>query len=119
MKNLPKTNAVYSTLQVETELKLLDSPFLRVQYKGNYYPIQTSHLIPEDSYLKNAEIAALKWKYIKTTAECIPLFNAVDSEEVLKHCIIQEVPYFDEIEIMIQFKGDIRNFLEEAKQYNF
>lgn len=76
---------VYTSEQIYKELKLLDCPFLYFHVKDGeqYSVIQTSHVM-DDDLLAIPGFKDLRWIYIRTTLEWIPVFHAVNDEEVQK-----------------------------------
>jgi len=91
----PIRSNVYTTEEVY-QLELLDMPFLMVYYKEEWHPIQTSASEDKDVI---AAFPSTLWKYARTTEEWIPLFYAVDSEEVLKKLIPMNCWDHDELHI--------------------
>ena len=75
----PKRGVNYRYEQLQL-LDLGDSPALNIPGVG---VIQDSHLTV-DEMLTVPEFKDTEWKYIRTTDEWIPIFEAVDSEAVLK-----------------------------------
>jgi hypothetical protein len=74
-KNRPVSNRVYTTLEVY-ELDLPDSPNLLFYVKDGSYDksvVQTSHITDEE-LLANADFGNLRWYYLRTTSEWIPVF---------------------------------------------
>ena len=111
----PIRGRIYNLVDVEVNLYLRDSPCLMVLHKGEYHPIQTSSLIPEQTYLKNEKLAKSEWIYIKTTDEWIPVFHCKDPNFSIKFCTIQEFDTVYGKEVAICFKGFERDFIQEAK----
>lgn len=72
----PQRNKVYTLKEIETELKLRDSPFLMVQIDGQDNPIQLSHVNPAELLLVDGW-AETKWSYQYETDEWIPIFHQV------------------------------------------
>jgi hypothetical protein len=97
---IPTRNAVYTVAEIYKNLSLQDAPFLCVDVDVRKYfpasqarllescnrqiPLQTTQVRKEE-LLALAGFADLKFKYLYTTNEWIPIFSAVDSEEVLKY----------------------------------
>lgn len=78
----PQRNQIYSTREIYTALKLDDAPFLRVNIKDRSAPVQTDHCTTEQ-LLAVPGFADLRWRYLYTTREWIPIFSAVDDSAVL------------------------------------
>lgn len=77
----PVRGNVYTSKEV-FGLYLLDGPFFLFWHNDEKCVIQTSHLSEED-LLKVPGFSELQWKYIKTTDEWIPVFEAVSDTDVL------------------------------------
>jgi hypothetical protein len=84
MKMKPIRGNVYTTLQIYQDLDLLDNPFLRFMIDGSIAVIQDSHVATETLLSSVPKLAELKWQYVRTTHEWIPLFRAVDDAAVLE-----------------------------------
>lgn len=80
----PVPGQMYTAMQMYTELKLRDSPYLRVRLPGvrEYVPVQTSHLTTMQ-LLTIPGFAESLWKYQYETKEWIPLF-LLESVEAAK-----------------------------------
>jgi hypothetical protein len=83
---------IYTTSQVFT-LDLQDGPCLLYQNDsdGTSGAIQDSHIA--DEWWNNPGISDLKWKYIRTTEEWIPIFHLVDGQEAAFLACMDIVPY--------------------------
>lgn len=79
----PIRSLTYTSEQVFRELKLRDSPFLRLYHCDKLTPIQTSHITP-DELLSIPGFAELEWIYRYETDEWIPVFDAADDKAVAK-----------------------------------
>lgn len=96
----PVRGCAYTTKQVLETLFLKDSPSLCFFKDGQMSVIQTSHL-DEEELLSVPGMAALQWRYIRTTFEWIPVFQAVSDADVLA-CVDTEPsvdPYAEPVEI--------------------
>ncbi|MGL5013286.1 MAG: hypothetical protein ACRC6V_03225 [Bacteroidales bacterium] len=92
----PERNKVYTLREIETELNLRDAAYLEFRpVKVGYadadeltwrQAIQTSHI---DGLHKLEGWAETKWRYIMETSEWIPIFYAVDDEEIEELCCIE------------------------------
>ncbi|AWY08527.1 hypothetical protein HOT49_gp268 [Erwinia phage vB_EamM_Alexandra] len=95
MKQYPLRGRVYTLKEIENDLELRDSPFLRfVSQKVRYeheacagiQVIQTSSL----ANLSDIEgWADTQWSYVRETEEWIPLFRAVDDDAIEALCVIE------------------------------
>ncbi|UAW96754.1 hypothetical protein pEaSNUABM22_00267 [Erwinia phage pEa_SNUABM_22] len=95
MKQYPQRGRVYTLKEIENELELRDSPFLRFvpqkvrllgEKEAGIQVIQQSHL----ANLSDVEgWADTKWAYVRETEEWIPLFRAVDDAEIEALCVIE------------------------------
>jgi hypothetical protein len=86
MKSYPKPGNVYTYADLQL-LPLEDSPCLNVMLEGILYPVQDSHVTPEN-VIKDCPVwATSRWRYILTTNESIPVFNFVGSNEELMRLI--------------------------------
>lgn len=95
MKQYPRRGQVYSLKEIENELELRDSPFLRfvpqkVRYEheacAGIQVIQTSSV----ANLSDIEgWADTQWSYVRETEEWIPLFRAVDDAAIEALCVIE------------------------------
>lgn len=114
MQNRPRQNSVYTVREILTELFLRDMAHLGFTYQGQRSVIQESH-ITEQEFLDTG-ISEVKFTYMYETSEWIPVFRAVDNEEVLAYVdITEEVsPYRDsELEWWVTPKGCPRQMFEE------
>jgi hypothetical protein len=86
----PYLNNVYSTAEIML-LDLDDSPALTVFHENRKGAIQDAHV---DVCLgKIPGLADLKWRYITTTREWIPIFHLVDGQEEAMLAVLDLVPY--------------------------
>lgn len=76
---LPVRGQTYTLTEIETELKLRDSPFLRVNILNGWYAVQDSHL--EIPLVEIPGWADSKWMYQRETEEWIPLFAFQGTQE--------------------------------------
>lgn len=77
----PRMGVVYTASQVFA-LDLLDSPSFGFWVDGHQAVIQTAHTSIEE-LLSVPGFAATKWRYLRTTHEWIPVFQAVDNGAVI------------------------------------
>lgn len=89
--NNPVKGSVYTLAQV-FDLNLLDSPSLGFSYSGRQCVIQDSHVTVEE-LLTVPDLALTEWRYVRTTNEWIPVFEAVKNDAVIA-CVDIE-PEFD------------------------
>lgn len=91
--NNPVKGSTYNLAEV-FDLNLLDSPSLGFFYNGRQCVIQDSHVTVEE-VLSVAGLAATEWRYVRTSSEWIPIFDAVDSDAVIACLDIEPVydPY--------------------------
>lgn len=92
--NNPVKGSIYTLAQV-FDLNLLDSPSLGFSYSGRQCVIQDSHVTVEE-LLTVQHLAATEWRYVRTTKEWIPVFEAVNNDAVIA-CLDIE-PEFDPLE---------------------
>ncbi|QZE60179.1 hypothetical protein pEaSNUABM35_00262 [Erwinia phage pEa_SNUABM_35] len=95
MKQYPRRGQVYSLKEIENELELRDSPFLRFipqkvcmvgEREAGIQVIQTSSV----ANLSDIEgWADTQWTYVRETEEWIPLFRAVDDAAIEALCVIE------------------------------
>lgn len=95
MKQYPQRGQTYTLKEIETELELRDSPFLRfIPQKVRYaherdagiQVIQSSNVVD----LHQLEgWADTEWVFVRETEEWIPLFRAVDDAAIEALCIIE------------------------------
>lgn len=82
MVNYPQQGKEYTAEEV-FKLDLDDTPHLGFQHEGLPAIIQNSHITVEE-LLSVPGLAQTKWRYVFTTNEWVPIFEAVDVTEVLK-----------------------------------
>jgi hypothetical protein len=94
-KQTPLRGRVYALQDILTRLDLDDSPSLTFVYKGYETCIQDSHITNEQ--LLTTDLWKTHWRYERTTHEWIPIFRAVDNDQVASLCDIEEsrCPYSD------------------------
>lgn len=108
----PIQQNIYTMAEIDNQLTLRDSPFLRVHCGEGMerVAIQTSHMEVRLSEL-SPEWAESKWRYIRETDEWIPLFTFAGTlEEQAALVDAYEVPvekrlFKDEREFMVTPKG--------------
>lgn len=96
MSKYPISGVVY-TLRDLLQLNLRDSPSLQIHWQGKVGDIQDAH-VTEEQLLSVPGLAETQWRFIRTTHEWIPIFHAVEVEDVLK-CVDIE-PYIDKYELL-------------------
>ena len=79
----PRPGQVYSSEEIIKDLSLRDSPFFKFMFGNHSVVIQTSHMTDEQ-LLSVEGFASVRWKYIRETSEWIPIFHAVDNDEILR-----------------------------------
>lgn len=79
----------YTTREILNELFLRDSPTLLIPWCGKETPVQDTH-VTEHELEQVPGLMDLKWEYIKTTDEWIPVFKCNDVEAAMK-CFDVEV----------------------------
>lgn len=89
--NNPVKGSIYDLAEV-FDLNLLDSPSLGFSYNGRQCVIQDSHVTVEE-VLSVPGLAATEWRYVRTTSEWIPVFEAINDAAVIA-CLDIE-PEFD------------------------
>lgn len=82
MSKLPRRGEEYSFEEL-LQLTLDDDANLSFVHEGLNAVIQSTH-ITDAELLSVPGFSQTRWRYIRTTSEWIPIFHAVDSEEVLK-----------------------------------
>lgn len=85
----PVKNTAYDLRTILTQLSLQDSPHLGIYVEGERAPIQDSHFTPEQ-LLAVPGWAELRFTYLHTTDEWIPIFRILDAD---KHKVLQLVDY--------------------------
>jgi len=80
----PVRGQVYSSEDVLTKLRLDDSPFFMFVHEGKRCVVQHSHVTDEQLLEQPQGFRHLTWKYLRTTEEWIPIFDAVDNASVYK-----------------------------------
>ncbi len=95
MKQYPQRGQTYTLKEIETELELRDSPFLRfIPQKVRYaherdagiQVIQSSNVVD----LHQLEgWADTEWVFVRETEEWIPLFRAKDDAAIEALCVIE------------------------------
>lgn len=95
MKQYPQRGQVYTLKEIENDLELRDSPFLRFfpqkvrllgEKEAGIQVIQQSHTADLSDVPGWADT---KWYYVRETEEWIPLFRAVDDAEIEALCVIE------------------------------
>ena len=79
--NTPVKGSTYNLVEV-FDLSLLDSPSLSFLYNGHQCVIQDSHVTVEE-VLSVPGLAATEWRYVRTTSEWIPVFEAINDDAVI------------------------------------
>lgn len=107
MSNQPYKGQVYTVREIQS-LDLRDNAFLRFKtpeaYGGHYVPMQDDGITEELLTV----IGELRFEYIRTTSEWIPLFNCVSSPEEVAAAIDFELslnPYGDGLGCWVTAKG--------------
>ncbi|QZE59509.1 hypothetical protein MPK66_gp265 [Erwinia phage pEa_SNUABM_2] len=120
MKQYPLRGRVYTLREIENDLELRDSPFLRFvpqkvrlagESEAGIQVIQQSHIAD----LSDVEgWADTEWSYVRETEEWIPLFRAVDDAAIEALCVIEPdvSQYRSENSMFIYPKGTV------CKQYD-
>lgn len=85
-----RPQAIYTFEQIQT-LHLSDRPHLGFWKDEQRQCVQDSHYIPEHAIL--AGWGPTRWRYLRTTHESIPVFQAVDDQEIIDLC--DSVSYAD------------------------
>jgi hypothetical protein len=85
MANLvkPRVGQVYSSEEILRNLDLRDTPFFMFMFNDHRVVIQTSHMT-DSEVLSVEKFSDVRWKYIRETSEWIPIFHAVDNDEILR-----------------------------------
>lgn len=101
----PQRGATYTTREV-LSLELLDSPHFGFCIDGRRTVIQNSHCSDEE-LLAQPGMADVRWEYIRTTDEWIPVFRAVDDAAVLAVVDVEpsRYQYDDEGSMWVTPKG--------------
>ena len=94
MKEYPRRGQVYTLKEIENELELRDSPFLRfVPQKVRYVGMPAGVQVIQQAHIANlSELegwADTQWSYVRETEEWIPLFRAVDDAAIEALCVIE------------------------------
>ena len=95
MKQYPRRGQVYTLKEIENDLELRDSPFLRfVPQKVRYeHECGAGIQVIQHSNLANLSDVEgwsdTQWSYVRETEEWIPLFRAVDDAAIEALCIIE------------------------------
>lgn len=119
MKQYPQRGQVYTLKEIENDLELRDSPFLRfVPQKVRYVGMPAGVQVIQQSHIANlSELegwADTKWSFVRETDEWIPLFRAVDDAAIEALCVIEPD--------VSEFRSDNTLFIypkgTECKQYD-
>lgn len=95
MKQYPLRNRVYTLKEIEHDLELRDSPFLRFcpqkvrmvgEKEAGIQVIQQSHIANLSDIPGWADT---EWVYVRETEEWIPLFRAVNDAAIEALCVIE------------------------------
>lgn len=74
----PQGRHVYTLAEIEHDLYLQDSAFLRFDHQGHVVTLQDSHCELTELMEQLPGFADTRWVYEQTTSEWIPLFNYAD-----------------------------------------
>ena len=115
----PIVGQVYTYVEIETGLRLSDTPHLLFNVNGQLAVIQNSHVTVSDM-LAIPGMDSSRWKYHRTTHEAIPVFHAEDDAAILALVDVEPStsPYDDPGSLWVTPKGHYREQFDWSEHVN-